>query len=77
MMQNVLKLKRQRMLEEQRKRQKQQKRTPTAKNTVQKDKTKREIEDSYIEQVNIVKFFVKSSFLDSNTLVFADNLLVK
>ena len=53
MMQNVLKLKRQRMLEEQRKRQKQQKRTPTTKNTVQKDKTKREIEDSYIEQVNI------------------------
>ena len=53
MMQNVLKLKRQRMLEEQRKRQKQQKRTSATKNTVQKDKTKREIEDSYIEQVNI------------------------
>ena len=53
MMQNVLKLKRQRMLEDQRKRQKHQKRTPTTKNTVQKDKTKREIEDSYIEQVNI------------------------
>jgi len=52
-MQNVLKLKRQRMLEEQRKRQNQQKRTSTTKNTVQKDKTKREIEDSYIEQVNI------------------------
>ena len=71
MMQNVLKLKKQRMLEEQRKRQKQQKRTPTTKNIVQKDKTKREIEDSYIEQVNI------PSFLDSNTLVFSDNLLVK
>ena len=53
MMQNVLKLKRQRMLEEQRKRRNFQQRSPTTKHTVQKDKTKKEIEDSYIEQVNI------------------------
>ena len=53
MMQNVLKLKRQRMLEEQRKGRNFQKRTPIAKNTGKKDKTKKEIEDSYIEQVKI------------------------
>ena len=53
MMQNVLKMKRQRMLEEQRKGRNFQKRTPTTKHTFKKDKTKKEIENSYIEQVNI------------------------
>lgn len=51
MMQNVLKMKRQRMLEEQRKGRNFQKRTPAAKHTFKKDKTKKEIEDSYIEQL--------------------------
>ena len=46
-------MKRQRMLEEQRKGRNNQKRTPATKHIVKKDKTKKEIEDSYIEQVKI------------------------
>ena len=74
-MQNVLKMKRQRMLEEQQKRRKFQKRTPTTKHSFKKNKAEKETEDAYIEQVNIGIYDFYKNF-DSILSIFRFEILI-